>query len=414
MKRHFQILTIVCASLLSPLAVMAVSASWAAPEVIADSAANSVDCDLSDPPHEVLSERVDTNQTNFYVYKDADSGFNHGFPSGLFGVITKIDFNSACVDDLNSLTGCSTDANTLDCERVNAMKISFDPLLQQEFAGVNIEEPEQWGVNQTGRGYDLTGSTHVTFEVRSPDNARVRFGVGGCTTEFRDISQSWTPVSIALDSFINCTTDLSNVHLLFTVTTNHENAPNGGTVLLDNIRFEPVPNSQKSALGLPCSTKTCGVIPLQNPDPGCVAFPPDQVNRNIATIYEASLTLMALLDRGTAEDVENARLIADTIHYALHHENSGNPIPGAPDGSIGLHNANECGDIALYNDQELPRKGKKVKCDWPALALANKYAVDQVFVWYLTGLPVGTTLSQFWPLLRRTNSSKIRTILRMP
>jgi len=138
---------------------------------------------------------------------------------------------------------------------------------------------------------------------------------------------------------------------LFTVVTNDVNAANGGTVLLDNIRFEPVPARQQDALSFPLANQTFGVIPLQNKDPGRVPIPSDQVLRNLTTIYESALTLLSLLTRGTGQDLDNARLIADTFHYALHHDNHGLPLPLAPDGSAGLHNAYESGDVALLNNQ---------------------------------------------------------------
>jgi len=37
---------------------------------------------LSDAAYQLLNARVTANQTSFYVYQNADSGLNHGFPSG--------------------------------------------------------------------------------------------------------------------------------------------------------------------------------------------------------------------------------------------------------------------------------------------------------------------------------------------
>ena len=44
----------------------------------------------------LLAERVNENRENFFVYRDADSGFNHGFPSGLFGAVDKISIEADC------------------------------------------------------------------------------------------------------------------------------------------------------------------------------------------------------------------------------------------------------------------------------------------------------------------------------
>lgn len=321
---------------------------------------------IGDAAYPLLAERVSANRTNFYVYLNADSGFNHGFPSGFFAdkpeTLRKIHLDTACVDDPNTANGCSTDSTRLDRDRGTVWRISFDPLSPGEFAGVNLEEPENWGVLRTGVGYDLRGATHLVFDVRSPTSGGiwVQFGVGGRTTGFIHIPQSltYTPMSIPLSSFNPSPPDLADVHILFAVATNNVNAPGGGTVLLDNIRFEPVPTRQQSSLSLPLSTQTFGVIPRQTPDPGRVPIPPDQINRNVATIYEAALTLLALLARGTAPDLDHARLIADAFLYALHHDNHGDLLPVAPDGSTGLHNAYESGDLALLNDQAPPGAGR--------------------------------------------------------
>jgi hypothetical protein len=315
-----------------------------------------------DAAYSLIAQRVTANQTSFYVYQDADSGFNHGFPSGFFGATNKIDLDAACVNDPNTANGCSTDPNRLDRERGTVLRISFDRLSPGEFAGVNIEEPERWGVLRTGMGYDLRGATDVVFEVCSPTGLRLQLGAGERATNFFDIPpgcSSYTTMRISINSLTPFPPDLADLHVLFTVATNSLNAPHGGTVLLDNIRFEPVPTNRQSALSFPLSTQAFGVVPLQNPAPGRVPFPPDQVLRNLTTAYESALTLLALLARGTPEDLRNASLIADTFHYALHHDNDGDPLPVAPDGSVGLHNGYMSGDIALFNDQAAPAAGRK-------------------------------------------------------
>ncbi len=321
---------------------------------------------ISDLAYPLLAERVTANRTSFYVYQDADSGFNHGFPSGWFGATSKIDLDSACVNDpADAEDGCSTDRERLDGDRGTVLRISFGPLSPEQFAGVNIEEPENWGAQPRGTGYGLRGSTHVVFEVRSPEGMKVQFGMGGCVTPFFDIPPStfYATMTVPIDSLEPpqglpnlCPPNLADVHLLFTVVTNGANAPNGGAVLLDNIRLE-------KALSFPLSTQTFGVVPLEEPDTGRVPFPPDQVLHNLTTIYESALTLLVLLERGAPEDVSNARLIADTFDYALYHDNHGDFIPKAPDNptgcfdgrrdvqQCGLHNGYMSGDIALLNDQ---------------------------------------------------------------
>lgn len=328
-----------------------------------------------------LQTRVNANQTSFYVYKDQDSGFNHGFPSGFFANssdnLKTIHLDTGCVDDAgNTTTGCylPTDTDKLDTSRGTVMRISLDAQSTDSFAGVNFEEPQNWGRSQSGSGYDLRGAHDLVFDVRSPDMATVQFGVGECVTLFQHISRNWETVKIPLSSLVpppglpvSCPPALNNVHILFSVVTNSQYAPKGGTVLLDNIRFTPVParatqTQEGENMSLPLSNQTFGVVPQT-----AGSIPPDQANRNIAAIYEAALTIQNLLAQG---DNVNAKKIADALDYALYHDNEGDYIstaPGATSGCFsgrpatqcGLHNAYESGDIALLNDQNESSGGSK-------------------------------------------------------
>src|SRR5260370_2263735 len=319
---------------------------------------------VSTHAYNVLNSRAQASQQSFYIYLDQDSGFNHGFPSGFFASNTAnlgtIHIDTGCIDDANATNGCSIDPTVLDRTHGTVLRISFDAQTAGNFAGVNIEEPENWGVLRTGTGYDLRGATSVTFDARSPNGAAVQFGVGLCVTGFMPISQNWTTISVSLSTLVaptgqavSCPTALDSVHVLFTVATNDVHAPNGATVLLDNVQFSPIPTTRQSALGFPLGNQSFGVLPQQN-----APFPPDQVLRNLTTIYESALTELVLLARGSPTDIPNAKLIADTFDYALHHDSHGDPLPVAPDGSVGLHNGYEDGDIALFNNQQAPKQGQ--------------------------------------------------------
>ena len=147
----------------------------------------------------------------------------------------------------------------------------------------------------------------------------------------------------------------TSLGVLFTVS----RYPNAGTVLLDNIKFTPMPsrmNQDGETLSLPLSTQTFGVVPQTS------SFPPDQVNRNIAAVYESAATLLSFLHRGQQGDVNNALEIAMALDYALFHDNHGDPLPispmnpngcygGARATQCGMHNAYEDGDIGLFNSQ---------------------------------------------------------------
>jgi hypothetical protein len=308
---------------------------------------------ISDSAYGELSSRVIANRKAFYVYKDADSGFNHGFPSE-FGDLSLVSIDTTCVDDpADLIVGCfpSTDTTDFDATRGTVLRVTLGPFPSGDSSGLNISD---MGSNS----YDLNPATTVTFDVRSPDGAIVQFGVGGCVTvPSNPIALSWSNVSLDLTTTaqLSCVPNLANPTsgILFSV---QAGSPNGGTVLVDNIQFTPAParaNQGNETLSFPLSTETFGVVPQTS------SFPPDQINRNITTTYESALTLLAMLGHG---DTTDAQEIANTFDYALFHDNQGDPLPTAPGnlsgcyaGTVaaqcGLHNAYESGDIGLLNGQ---------------------------------------------------------------
>lgn len=302
----------------------------------------------------LLLQRVAANRQSFFVYRDSDSAFNHGVASGVFGASDRIELDVTCIDDAATANGCTSDPTRLDRIHGNVLRITFSPLASGQFAGVNIEEPENFGVQQRGSGYDLRGATAVTFEVRSPspDGIKVQFGTGNSLAPAILVphSETFTTMTIPLQSLTPPLASLQDVHVLFTVVANDLNTPNGGTLLLDNIRFTPVPTAHTLAIGFPLANETFGVVPTGTILPGRVAIPIDQVTRNVSPIYESALTIDALLDRGTSDDLAAAGVVADAFDYALRHENQGLPLPTST-GGAGLHSAYEGGDLALFNDQ---------------------------------------------------------------
>ncbi|MGA2257818.1 MAG: hypothetical protein ABSG53_24410, partial [Thermoguttaceae bacterium] len=329
---------------------------------------------ISDQAYGVLTDRTEANASAFYVYLDGDSGFNHGFPSGKFAsdasLINEIGVNTAAVYDPQSPTGVTTDPNALDRVRGNVLQVTFPPLSSSQYAGLNIQEPED--TPDRGNGYNLTGATSVVFDAASPTagGMKVQFGVGGKVTDlqqFYSLTSAFQTITIDLGTLVDPNSgqvsppDLSSVHILFGVATNGVNAPGGGTVLLDNIRFEPVPAAQSATPSLPLDTQTFGVVPVVS---GTVQqpIPPDQANRNISSIYSDALTEIALLNGGSLEDLADAKEIADSLVYALNHDikgagnpGDGDPLPTSPAGDSGLHNAYSSGDLPLLNDQFDPK-----------------------------------------------------------
>ena len=328
--------------------------------------------------YQLLNARTSANQASFYVYQDQDSGFNHGFPSGEFGDLGSIASDAGCINNpADMATGCFMPGDTMHYDVTQGTVFRFTFTSPQELTGVNIEEPENWGVLSANHecqaqggmyscnGYDLRGATTVEFDVRSPDGATVYFGVGRCTLQNSTQllpSFSFQHMSYPLSMFSECQFgpfDLANMNVLFGVQTTQS-----GTVLLDNIQFTPTPSRSGQMAGetlsLPFSTQSFGVVP-QSAKP----IPPDQNNRNMTTVYESALTMLALLHRGQQSDLANAKEIANALDYALFHDNHGDYTPQSPmmeqsgcysrctpaTCSCGLHSAYEEGDIGLLNDQ---------------------------------------------------------------
>ena len=344
------------------------------------------------PTLTLINDLASENRRRFAVFEGQDSPFNHGFPSGFFPggpVLSRIHLDTACVYDPASPNGCTTDATRLDRDHGTVMRISFDPLGPAEFVGINIEEPENFGVSGAGAGYDLRGATRLCLDALSPSPGfAVRFVIAQHPTPFVSFPAQWTSMCFELATLGLTSNELSEVHFLFTIVSNGVNAPSGGTVLLDNIRFEPVPTTQQNAISFPLANQVFGVVPVPDALPGRVRIPPDQILPNLTTIYESSLAILALLGSGTAQDLESARTIADALVYALDHENQGDPIPTAPDGSAGLHNGMFGGDLPLFNDQG-PGAGLAGQIRLPGFSIASNLCGPSHFCLVLDGATGG-------------------------
>jgi hypothetical protein len=312
---------------------------------------------IARPALDLVNDLALAARAGFYVFLDSDSGHNHGFFSGWFpgSAVSGIHLNTACVYDPAAATGCAADPSRTDPTRGTVVAIGFDPQPVGTFAGINVEEPENYGVNQRGVGYDLRGATRVCFDTvapaSNPAGFEVQFLVAQRPTPFVPIPSQWTEMCFSFASLGLSDQNLADVHFLFTIVTNDVYAPSGGRVLLDRIRFEPVPAAQQMVLSFPLANEVRGVVPVADVLPGRVQIPPDQVLANLTTTYESAMAMLVLFGSGNDSDAASARLIADAFVYVLTHDNHGDPIPTASDGSTGPHNANFSGDVALHNDQ---------------------------------------------------------------
>src|SRR5271166_2467649 len=82
---------------------------------------------ISAPAFTLINTRTSQNQSQFFVYQDMDSGFNHGFPSGLWGNnLSKLHTDPGCVYSAVAANGCSTDPTSLDQTRGTVFRVTFD------------------------------------------------------------------------------------------------------------------------------------------------------------------------------------------------------------------------------------------------------------------------------------------------
>jgi uncharacterized protein (TIGR03437 family) len=353
---------------------------------------------ISAPALTWIDSQVQADRNSFYVYKDADSGLNHGFPSGWIpqndADRSKLHVDTACVYDPTSANRCATGVTKFDAtSRGTVLRVTFDPLAPGQFVGLNFEEPQGYIANTdptTGvfscsaagntpncppRGYNLQGSTQVCFDALSPAPAPgVLFGVDGKpylqagASKFLSFPDQWTHQCLNLSDFGLSQSDLQSVHLLFLIESNDVNAPNGGTILLDNIQFLPLPGSQTAAVSFPLANQAIGVVHASDALAERVPIPIDQVVANVTTIYESSLATLTLLAGGYSND---AQLVANALLAALTNDNRGDSLPVAPDGSTGLHSAMSAGDLLLYNDQA-PGEGLQGQVRLAGFSLAPK------------------------------------------
>ncbi|MGD0077638.1 MAG: hypothetical protein ABSB91_03315 [Sedimentisphaerales bacterium] len=172
-------------------------------------------------------------------------------------------------------------------------------------------------------GVDLSGATQLDFEIRGAEGGeRVEifaFGVGRdditgtpvamypdssekVSLGYITLSTEWTHYSIYLAGH-----DLSYVLGGFGWVTN---APNNNyhnvTFYLDDIKYN------KSRFNEPRFLVSYETIPSSNDF--------DMVLKNVAFTYDNALVLIALLARGTPEDMNRAQLLADAFVYAVNND----------------------------------------------------------------------------------------------
>ncbi len=169
---------------------------------------------------------------NFPIYTDESSPDNHYYPSGWMGDYSDLTFDSAYLQNPHSGS--------------TSIRISYSNKATQgaRWTGIYWQNPaNNWG-NRPG-GYDLTGSTKLTFWARGEKGGEriEEFKMGGMTGEYSDsdlagigpvvLTQEWKQYTIELED-----KDLSSITGGFAWAANIDNNPDGMVFYLDDIRYE--------------------------------------------------------------------------------------------------------------------------------------------------------------------------------
>ncbi|HOP47987.1 MAG TPA: hypothetical protein PK874_10015 [Desulfobacteraceae bacterium] len=265
----------------------------------------------NDSAYEYIYNAMDRDFQAFSVYTDADAGGNHFAPSGYFNGTTSLIINTRWAENPYSGTSC--------------IQVEWDGSPGNDgwsWNGLLFEEPQGYLGQLTGNGYGLIGATTLTFWARTDEpGLRVQFGMGhvndasGEKKEWFILGLDWKKYEIDLRGL-----DLSNVHggFLFVVNNDNDPAPDGTVFYIDEIAYDLArPNSLRLLPSFSAVTDTD-------------AF--DVENKNLATIYDGALAILALLERDTDADLSRAMILADALVFARENDNSVVPAdwPFAP------------------------------------------------------------------------------------
>jgi hypothetical protein len=240
-----------------------------------------------------LYEAMDRYHNSFNVYTDKDAGGNHFIPSGWYNGSNNMALDTGCLDSPHSGSTCI---------RVTWNGASGSD--RWKWNGIMFQEPENNWDGGSG-GYNLTGATKLTFWARTDEpGLKVKFLMGLPDDTSREVSidyvplyREWTKYEIDLSG-----SNLTNIVGGFGFAFNDVNDPNpDGTIFyLDDIQYD------KQRLG--------GLHFL--PSFVTLASEEDQYIQNVAFIYDDALALIALVARGTTEDMQRAKILADSFIFA--------------------------------------------------------------------------------------------------
>ncbi len=184
------------------------------------------------PVREVLKTRI---LAPVIIYKDGGSEENKFYPSGWMGDIECIELDKACEINPHSGKTC--------------IRIDYNPRLFvfRRWSGIYWQYPlNNWGDYP---GYELLGANKLTFWARGEKGKEMaEFKSGGLRVWRKSYRDSFGPVSTGVTILTsewqkytldlkNC--DTSNVIGGFCFTSMFLENPNGCTIYLDDIQFEP-------------------------------------------------------------------------------------------------------------------------------------------------------------------------------
>ena len=254
--------------------------------------------------YEYLYDSMDRGFQTFNVYTDADAGGNHFAPSGYFNGATNLKIDTRWTDNPYTGTSC--------------IRVVWDGTPGNDgwlWNGLMFEEPQSYLGQLSGNGYNLTGAKTLIFWARADEpGLKVQFGMGnvndtsGEKKQWFELGLYWKKYEIDLTGL-----DLSNIHggFLFVVNNDNDPAPDGTSFYLDKIQYD---------IARP---ETLRLLPSYITVTDTDTF--DIENKNLATIYDNAIAILALIERGTEEDLSRAQILADALVFACNNDTSAIP-----------------------------------------------------------------------------------------
>lgn len=334
---------------------------------------------------------MDKYHENFDVYTDVGSGGNH-FPvrAKMWGSAWGLDSSKNIEMD-----EYYEEEPQVNNESITCIKCNFkSSLLIDNWGGFYFmngifdetkkEPKENWG-DYPNAGYNLEGATQVSFYARGEKGGeRVEFFVGGIGWSVDLFGRSIRPNKVYSESLPKISTgyitlskdwkkyviDVSNKDLKYVlsgfgwVTSAKVNGGRNITFYIDDIKWD---KKRLDELRLITSYE---IMPSNEKQFGIVM-------RNVAFVYDNALTLLAFLSKGEEDDLRRAKILADSLVYALENDRYFN------DGR--LRNAYMSGDLMTPPGWRINGKYNTVRIPGYWSRKDNKWYEDEFCVSTHTG-----------------------------